>query len=71
LLSRKNASELATSLDKHQQDQQFHVIDQPSLPMKPASPNHAAIALGGLAAGLALSVGLIFLLEIRDHSLIN
>jgi polysaccharide chain length determinant protein (PEP-CTERM system associated) len=71
LLNRKNQSELATSLDKHQKGQQFHIIDKPSLPMKPASPNHAAIALGGLAAGLALGVALVFLLETKDHSLIN
>jgi polysaccharide chain length determinant protein (PEP-CTERM system associated) len=71
LLGRKNASDLATSLDKHQKGQQFHIIDQPSLPEKPASPNHAAIALGGLGAGLALGVVLVFLLETKDHSLIN
>jgi len=71
LLSRKTQSELGTSFDEHQQGQQFHIIDQPSLPMKPASPNHLAIALGGLGAGLALGVGLVSLMETRDHSLFN
>jgi len=71
LLSRKEQSELATSLDEHEQGQQFHIIDQPSLPMKPASPNHMAVGLGGLGAGLALGVALVFFLETKDHSLIN
>jgi succinoglycan biosynthesis transport protein ExoP len=69
LLSKKNQSQLATSLEQHQQGQQFHIIDQPSLPMKPASPDHMKISLGGLAAGLALGVALVFFLDTRDHSL--
>jgi polysaccharide chain length determinant protein (PEP-CTERM system associated) len=71
LLSKKTQSELATSLERRQQGQQFHIIDPPSLPMKPSSPDHLKISLGGIAAGLALGVALVFLLETKDHSLID
>ncbi len=71
LLARKQASELATDLDQRQQGQRFTIIDQPSLPMKPAWPNHMAIALAGLGAGLALGVALVFILETQDHAVFN
>ena len=71
LLSKKNQSELATSLERRQQGQQFRVIDPASFPMKPSSPAHLKVSLGGLAAGLALGVALVFLLETKDHSLID
>ncbi len=71
LLSRKTASELATDLDRRQQGERFRTIDQPSFPTKPAWPNHIAVALGGLAAGLALGSALVFLLAFKDHSLLT
>ena len=69
LLSKKNQSELATSLERRQQGQQFRVIDPASLPMKPASPLRVKVSLGGIAAGLALGALLVFLLESQNHSL--
>lgn len=69
LLSKKTQSELATSLEKRQQGQRFRIIDPPSLPMKPSSPDRVKISLAGLAAGLAVGVALALLVETRDHSL--
>jgi polysaccharide chain length determinant protein (PEP-CTERM system associated) len=69
LLSKKTQSELATSLERRQQGQRFRIIDRPSLPMKPTSPDHVKISLAGLAAGIAVGVALAFLAETRDHSL--
>jgi polysaccharide chain length determinant protein (PEP-CTERM system associated) len=69
LLSKKTQSELATSLERHQQGQRFRIIDQPSLPMKPSGADHVKISLAGLAAGIAVGVALAFLTETRDHSL--
>ena len=69
LLSKKTQSELATNLEKQQKGQQFRILDQPSLPAKPSSPNRLKISLGGIAAGLAVGLGLTFLMEVGDHSL--
>jgi polysaccharide chain length determinant protein (PEP-CTERM system associated) len=69
LLNKKTQSELATSLERHQQGQQFRIIDPPSLPTKPSNPDHVQISLGGLLAGIAVGVALAFLVEVRDHSL--
>ena len=69
LLKKKTESELATNLEVEQQGQQFRIVDQPSLPAKPSSPDHVKISLGGTAVGLALGVGLAFLMEAGDHCL--
>jgi len=69
LLSKKTQSQLATNLERHQQDQQYRIIDPASLPMKPSNPDHVQIGLGGLVAGIAVGVALAFLAESRDHTI--
>lgn len=54
LLKKKNDSELATSLERRQQGEHFRILDPPSLPVKPYSPNRIKLSLIGLVAGLAL-----------------
>ena len=68
LLNKKTQSELATSLERHQQGQRFRIIDPPSLPTKPSDPNRVKISLVGLAAGIAFGLALAFFVENRDHS---
>ncbi len=50
LLNKKTQSELATNLERRQQGQRFNIIDPPSLPSTPVSPDHVKISLGGLLA---------------------
>ncbi|HEV3277974.1 MAG TPA: hypothetical protein VG860_14240 [Terriglobia bacterium] len=69
LLGNFKQSEMATSLAERQQGQQFRVVDQPSRPGKPSSPQRGKIALGGAAAGLLLGAALAFLIDSFDHSL--
>lgn len=69
LLAKKNQSEMATSLERQQQGEQFSIMDPPNLPERPSFPNRPAFAGGGLGLGLALGVGIILLLEFRDKSL--
>ncbi len=54
LLAKKNQSEMATNLEKTQQGEHFRVLDPPSVPTKPFSPNRLKLALIGLAAGIVV-----------------
>ncbi len=69
LYAKRTQSALATDLQKNQQGQQFRLIDPPNLPTKPFTPDRLKIALGGIAGGIALGVGLAFFMEVRDTSL--
>ena len=39
LLAKKSDSEMATDLERRQQGEHFRILDPPSLPLKPFSPN--------------------------------
>jgi polysaccharide chain length determinant protein (PEP-CTERM system associated) len=69
LLKKRDQSAMATDLERHQEGEQFRVLDPANLPDKPAFPNRPLFAFGGLGGGLALGLGLAFVLELRDTSL--
>jgi len=66
LLSKKNQSELATSLEKRQQGEQFRIIDPPGFPVKPFKPDRMLFALGGLLAGIFFGVIVTATMELVD-----
>ncbi len=66
LQQKQMQSQLATSFEHQQQGEQFRVIDPPSMPSKPSSPNHLWFSLGGLIAGISLGLGLTVILEVID-----
>ena len=66
LQQKQMQSQLATSLEHQQQGEQFRIIDPPSLPNKPSSPNHVYFSLGGLMVGLCLGLSLTAVLEMID-----
>jgi len=66
LLQKQNDSQLATSLEQRQQGEQFRILDPPSLPTRPSSPNHLWISLAGLMFGLVAGIGLTAVLEMTD-----
>lgn len=66
LLQKQMQSQLATSLEKRQQGEQFRVIDPPSLPKKPSAPNHLWFSVGGLLMGLGVGLALTILLEMTN-----
>jgi succinoglycan biosynthesis transport protein ExoP len=68
LLNKEMQSQLAADLEKRQEGQQFRVIDQPSLPTVPSSPNRVKFGLGGLGVGILIGLALAFLMEFMDHS---
>jgi succinoglycan biosynthesis transport protein ExoP len=66
LLQKQNQSQLATSLEQRQQGEQFRILDPPSLPSRPSTPNHLFISMAGLMAGFALGAGLAVFLEVTN-----
>ena len=69
LLSKEQQSQLAMSLEKQQEGQHFRLVDPPSLPTVPSSPQRMRMSLGGVGAGVLLGLALALLLDTRDHSL--
>jgi uncharacterized protein involved in exopolysaccharide biosynthesis len=66
LLQKQMQSQLATSLEQHQQGEQFRILDPPSLPLRPISPNHLLISVAGLALGTLIGICLAAFLELTD-----
>jgi uncharacterized protein involved in exopolysaccharide biosynthesis len=69
LLSKNLQSQLATTLEKRQEGQQFRLVDPPNFPAIPSSPKRLKITLLALAGGILLGVALAFLVEMKDSSL--
>lgn len=69
LLKKRDQSAMATDLERHQEGEQFRVLDPANLPDKPSFPDRRLFAIAGFAGGLGLGLCLAFLLEIRDTSL--
>ena len=67
LLQKQMQSQLATNLEQRQQGEQFSILDPPSLPAKPASPNHLKVSLSGLLVGIALGMGFAALVEMTQQ----
>jgi len=66
LLAKKNQSEMATDLEKTQQEGRFQMIDPPNLPLKPHSPNRLKVAGIGVFVGLLLGFATAGLAELTD-----
>jgi polysaccharide chain length determinant protein (PEP-CTERM system associated) len=69
LLKKRDESAMAAELERKQEGEQFRVLDPANLPDKPSFPNRPLFALEGLGGGLALGLGIAFLLEMKDSSL--
>jgi polysaccharide biosynthesis transport protein len=66
LLKKKNESAMATSMELLQQGERFRIVDPPSLPLKPDSPNRLKLCAIGLAFGLVLGTGAVAGFETLD-----
>lgn len=69
LLKKRQNSAMATDLEQQQESEQFSVFDPPSFPEKPSSPNQLMLASGGFGGGLAIGLGLLYLIAYNDKSL--
>jgi succinoglycan biosynthesis transport protein ExoP len=68
LLKKEQESQLATSLEKQQEGQQFRVADPATLPTLPSSPKRLKVSLGSIVTGLFLGCALAFGAEAKDTS---
>lgn len=69
LLAKKNNSELATHLEFDQKSEHFQILDPPTLPLKPYSPNRLRLCGIGLAVGIALGLVCAAAFELLDDRL--
>ena len=69
LLNKIQTAKMATDLERRQQGEQFRVMDEPNLPEAPSSPKRPVYVGGGLAAGLALGLLIVGLLEYLDTAM--
>jgi len=66
ILKKRNASEMATSMEQMEQGGRFKVLDPASLPLKPDFPNRLKLCGLGLGVGLALGVVVVGSFEMLD-----
>jgi len=69
LLKKRENSAMATDLEHEQQGENFKVLDAPSLPSSPSFPKKIIFVGGSLGAGLALSLGILYLLAVSDKAM--
>lgn len=58
------AAEAAQKMDAEQRGERLVLVDPPTLPDEPNSPNRGLLIAGGFAVGLALGLGLALLVEL-------
>ena len=69
LLAKSEESKLTVNLEERQVGQQFTILDPARVPARPFSPNRFRIYAMGAFGGMALGLGIVFLIVYRDDSL--
>jgi polysaccharide chain length determinant protein (PEP-CTERM system associated) len=69
LLRKRDQANMAKELNQQQQGEQFSVLDPPSLPMSPSFPKKPIFAGAGFGGGLALGLGILYLIAALDSSM--
>lgn len=69
LARKRHLSEMATNMEEMNQGERFRIIDPPSLPTIPVSPNRPKLCSIGLAVGLASGLLVVFASEFKQDRL--
>ena len=68
LLRKAEAAKVAVNLEERQIGEQFKILDEAQVPVKPVTSIRAAVNAGGLILGLLLGLGVAAFLEFKDKS---
>jgi polysaccharide chain length determinant protein (PEP-CTERM system associated) len=71
LLKKENDSSMATNMERMQQGERFTMLDPPSLPTRPTSPDRLKLCGIGLGVGLALGLIVVIGFEFMDDRMHN
>lgn len=69
LLAKRQEAQIASNVERRQIGEQFRVLDPARRPETPYSPNRPVIQAIGTVLGLALGIGILVLMEVRDKTL--
>ncbi len=69
LLAKREESKVAANLERRQIGEQFRVLDPPRRPERPFSPNRPLVQAVGTFLGLAIGLGIIVLMQVRDQTM--
>jgi protein tyrosine kinase modulator len=69
LLKKQSDSSIAKDLEHEQESEVFRVLDPPSYPSTPSFPKLIVFLGGGSGAGLALAMGILYLLAMLDKAM--
>jgi succinoglycan biosynthesis transport protein ExoP len=69
LVEKQAASEMAAELERHDESEQFRILDPANLPSKPYSPNLPVINGAGLLGALFVGCLLAFWMELKDGTI--
>jgi polysaccharide chain length determinant protein (PEP-CTERM system associated) len=69
LLKKQQKSELLGDVQNQQEGETFRVLDAPSLPATPSFPKKIVFVGGGLGAGFALGLCILYLIAISDKAM--
>jgi polysaccharide chain length determinant protein (PEP-CTERM system associated) len=69
LLAKKSSADLTVQMNNQSEGERMFPLNPASFPDAPSFPNRLFFAAGGLAAGLAVGIGLAMWLEFRDNSI--
>ncbi len=71
LLQRLETAKITQSLETSREGTRYTVLDPARLPLQPVKPNKPLVILMGLFLGLGCGVGLVFLREFMDQSILD
>lgn len=67
--SEQRQASLAEDLEQERKGERFVLVEPPSLPIEPSSPNRPALALVGLILALGTGAGVVVIMEALDNSI--